>query len=425
MQKPEIKEVKLNAITFDEKIYPRSRHDPKLVQRYAETIDVIEAAQNYISVTSDLRLLDGRHRQLAYATAFPNELDKKIKVFVYPISDDDAAFDLAAQLNSSAGWQMTEDDKCRAACKMYARANRKPQTEIAKTLGVGIQKVNNWLSEILERERKEREEKMWQLWLSCHDEIEIASTVGFDKAHVSRFLAKSCGDFREKDSQLFSNFQSEIYTLWNFGKSINEIKHFGNIPPEILDNLLYYYTKPFDVVFDPFAGGGMTIDVCSQRMRRYYVSDLTPIATRGDAIRTWDITNGLPPDLPVPDLVLLDPPYWKQAEGKYSDKKTDLANMSLDSFIANISNIAKLVKQKWHGNRPNGRLALIIGTWKNNGCYLDLPFLCYKAIEKYLELNVRIQVPYSTQIHGGAFVSIAKEKRELLYLSRDLMVFKP
>jgi len=190
-----------------------------------------------------------------------------------------------------------------------------------------------------------------------------------------------------------------------------------------LDNLLYYYTKPFDIVFDPFGGGGMTIDVCKRRQRRYYVSDLSPIPARITEIRQHDITTGLPDDLPVPDFVFLDPPYWKQAHKKYSQKETDLGNVDLDCFLNTIADITKAIKRKWYG-RDNGRLALIIGILKQDGDFVDLPFMCYEVISKYLELETRIQVPYSTQVHGGNFVKMAKEKKELLYLSRDLMVFK-
>jgi len=239
-----------------------------------------------------------------------------------------------------------------------------------------------------------------------------------------REIEKNFQNAQVTDLEVFRNFKPQIYTVWNFGKSTNGIKHFGNIPPEILDNLLYYYTKPFDVVFDPFGGGGTTLDVCQARQRRYYVSDLTPIPARITDIRQWDIAQGLPDDLPVPDFVFLDPPYWKQAYKKYSDKPEDLANLSLDEFLQNIGNIARDVKRKWGTSRPDARLALIIGIYKENGQFVDLPFMCYERIAKYLQLEARIQVPYSTQIHGGNFVNIAKENKQLLYLSRDLMVFK-
>ena len=63
-----------------------------------------------------------------------------------------------------------------------------------------------------------------------------------------------------RDSDIFGNFEDSesgrrLYTVWNFQKANNEVSHFGNIPPEIINNLLYLYTSPGDVVFDPFGGG--------------------------------------------------------------------------------------------------------------------------------------------------------------------------
>jgi DNA modification methylase len=98
-----------------------------------------------------------------------------------------------------------------------------------------------------------------------------------------------------------------------------------------LDNLLYLYTQPFDVVIDPFAGSGSTIDLCKRRFRRYWVSDRKPVIERAHEIREHDITAGLPklPRWQDVALVYLDPPYWKQAEGEYSNDPEDLGNMPL------------------------------------------------------------------------------------------------
>ena len=419
--KPEISTVALSKIIFDEKVYPRQKHDPVLVQRYADAIESIELKQNYICISQDFRLVDGRHRQLAYKTVFSE--DREIPVYIYPVSDNDDVFDLAVELNSYSGWQMTDDDKRRAAAKMYARADRKPQDDIAKILGVSIKKVNIWLSDILKQERTEREEKIYNLWMACYETDIIADTVKQTPQAVNQFLQKKKEDFQEKDSFFFRNFEPQVYTVWNFAKATNEVRHFGNIPPEIIDNLMYYYTKPFDVVFDPFGGGGSTIDKCLERNRRYYVSDLNPIPARSD-IRKWDIGQGLPNDLPVPDLVFLDPPYWKQAEGKYSDQSEDLANMELDKFLSTIGDIARNIKRKWSGNRPDGKLAIIIGPYQKDWKTIDLPFMCYQTIVKYLNPVIRIQVPYSTQVHGGQYVQNAKNAKQMLYLSRDLMVFE-
>jgi|HubBroStandDraft_6_1064221.scaffolds.fasta_scaffold71675_3 hypothetical protein len=63
---PEAQTIKLSSVIFDEVIYPRRDHDPALVQRYADVIDEIEAAQKSIAIAADGKLLDGKHRWLAY-----------------------------------------------------------------------------------------------------------------------------------------------------------------------------------------------------------------------------------------------------------------------------------------------------------------------------------------------------------------------
>lgn len=418
---PEIKTVQLSSIIFDKNIYPRKEHDPTLVQRYTECMESIEAQKNLISLTSDMRLLDGRHRQLAYQTLYLDEREKEIQVLVYSIEDDGEAFDIANELNSDFGWQMTESDKKMSAIRMYQTFNR-TQDEIAKRLKIARSKVSSWLKSILESEKEERNAKIWDMWLQCYKNTDIAHTLELGNATITEILQDFSVKFYGNDSEIFSNFTPQVYTVWNFSKSTNKLKHFGNIPPEIIDNLLYYYTKPFDIVFDPFGGGGSTIDKCIERKRRYYVSDLTPIPARSD-IRQWDITQGLPDDLPVPDFVFLDPPYWKQAEKKYSKKETDLGNVSIDDFTQNIGNIAKLIKRKWNA-RPDARLAIIIGPFYRAGEYTDLSFLCHKAISKYLKLTERIQVPYTTQIVGGDDVNKAKADKRMIHLIRDLMIYK-
>lgn len=418
----ETRKVTLSEITFDPALYPRREHDPARVQKYADCLESIEERGNFMSVLSDMRLLDGRHRQLAYLSRY-NDLSHVVEVFVHTVDSEREAQDLAAELNSEDHYGLTDTDKRRNAIRMFTREERATQAEIARVLGVSKKKVNEWLKSIVVQEKKDREDTMWSMWLACHTQQEIAEQVGLGQQAVAAFLQKIQNEFLENQNGIFRNFQPQIYTVWNFPKLTNEVKVFGSIPQEIVDNLLYYYTDPFGVVFDPFAGGGSTIDKCIERKRRYYASDLSPIVERDD-IRQWDIMTGLPSGLPVPDFVFLDPPYWKQAEKKYSEKNTDLGNIDLDQFLDTIGNIARDVKRKWGKSHPRARLALIIGLLKNDGEYVDLPFLCYQRIAKYLALDVRIQIPYSTQVHGGNFVKMAKESKTLLYLSRDLMVFK-
>jgi hypothetical protein len=97
MLNQEIKTVRLSEIVFDEVIYPRKEHDPVLVQRYAEVLNEIEAAQKYIAVSSDMKLLDGKHRWLAYRKRNGDQ-DQDIKVLVYQVTTPHEQLKLSAKL---------------------------------------------------------------------------------------------------------------------------------------------------------------------------------------------------------------------------------------------------------------------------------------------------------------------------------------
>ena len=216
----------------------------------------------------------------------------------------------------------------------------------------------------------------------------------------------------------------EMFNIWNQSKIDNETTHFGNIPRKYNDNLLYYYTEPFDIVYDPFAGGGPNIDVCKLWYRRYYCADRIPVESRPD-IKKQDIKDGLPNDLPNNiKLVFLDPPYWKQAENQYSKDKEDLANMSLEKFYDSIMTFVKNVKKKL---AKDGKIALIIqgSQWKNNLVLEDHAFEIAKQMDKLgFKIQQRIICPYATEQYNAQQVIKAKEEKICLQTYRDLMVFE-
>lgn len=51
------------------------------------------------------------------------------------------------------------------------------------------------------------------------------------------------------------------------------------VPPEGIEKLIEYYTRPEDVVLDPFCGSGMTGVAATQRGRKALLSDLSPAAS--------------------------------------------------------------------------------------------------------------------------------------------------
>jgi sulfur transfer protein SufE len=85
-----------------------------------------------------------------------------------------------------------------------------------------------------------------------------------DKAvRVSGDLA-TLPENRKADADHLTDCEPPIYNVWKQQTKTDGSSHFGNSEVRWVDNLLYLYTKPFDVVVDPFAGGGSTIDVCKK-----------------------------------------------------------------------------------------------------------------------------------------------------------------
>ena len=251
----------------------------------------------------------------------------------------------------------------------------------------------------------------------------------FSHARVGVCLTNLTESFQEKLSVRFtfseSDFTPPIYNVWKKQTKSNQVSHFGNTESQWLDNLLYLYTDPFDVVVDPFAGGGSTIDVCKARGRRYFVSDRKPIIEREHEIRAQDIVeSGLPKPPMWKDvkLVYLDPPYWKQAENQYSKDPTDLANMDLETFNKTLSSLICQFSKKLY---PGSHVALIIQPtqWKSPGRHFtDHVGDMLRGVN--LPVEMRYSVPYESQQCTAQMVNWAKENKHCLVLTREIVVWR-
>lgn len=423
---PCLKTVRLSKIVFDPVIYPRHDHDPVLVQRYADCIEEIEAKQNFISVASDMKLLDGKHRWLAYKKAGEGA-DRDIRVFVYPVTAAHDQLKLAAKLNSEHGWQLSVEDKEQTAKSLYAYGCT--YEDIASTLSVGKAQVTKWLSRTVKDQKAKRDRTIFDLWLACHTQEEIAKQAGCTRDEVQaqseKFVESVLGNQTHKASAShLIDFEVPLYNVWKQQEKTPGAGHFGNSEVRWVDNLLYRYTQPFDVVIDPFAGSGSTIDICKKRLRRYYVSDRKPVIEREHEIRTHDITSGLPklPRWQDVRLVYLDPPYWKQAEGQYSKDPNDLANMSLERFTDALAGLINAFAKKL---KPGAAIALLMQPtqWKApERQYTDHVADMIRAVK--LPIDLRVQCPYESQQCTAQMVEWAKEKREFLVLSRELVIWR-
>jgi len=211
-----------------------------------------------------------------------------------------------------------------------------------------------------------------------------------------------------------------IYNIWNLGKLESEEDFFGIFPSVFMENLLHYHTEKNDLIYDPFAGSGTTIDVCRKTNRRFYCSDLVVHPGRKD-IEKWNVQNGLPKDLKKPDLVFLDPPYWIQAKDKYSKSSDDLANMPLDEFYNIFNNFLKLLI-----NWKVKKIAIVIAPTQYSNInheFEDHIFKFHEILSANYRIEMRYILPYSTEQYNGTQVEIMKKEKKAINLIRDLVIW--
>ena len=420
-----IKTIKLSEIKFDEGLYPRvAGHDPAIVQVYADDMEQIEAAGKFISVNADGVLLDGKHRMLAYKKR-ADGADPDVQVFFYAdVISPLESFRLACALQDR-GKALSNDDRASSAKRLYALGDQN-QKDIAAALGVSASRVSQWLSRTIKEEKEAKKAKALAMWQACHTLDEISGVVGVTPPAVHGWEDEFLKSLESKDFKNSRDFTPPIYNVWKQQEKSNAVSHFGNSEQRWLENLMYLYTNPADIVVDPFAGGGSTIDACKKYGRRYFVSDRKPIVEREHEIRCHDLTEGMPlvPRWKDVKMVYLDPPYWKQAENRYSTDPTDLANMDIDQFNKSLSGIIKDFAQKLKNGEPK-YIALIIQPtqWSApSRKFTDHIGDMLRAVN--LPVNMRYSVPYESQQCNAQMVNWAKENKTCLVLTREIIVWE-
>jgi hypothetical protein len=408
----------VDDVEFVKELYPRLREDDAAIERYRTSIDLLPP----IIVARGRILVDGFHRWQAH---------RREGVAAVPVVDlgnlsDAEIFNESIRRNASHGQQLSRKDKQVLAGKLWQTFAHLPApertTEIESLLAVSRDSVERWTKDARTFERRAAEARAYDLWLDCHTDVEIGRAVGTSNDTARRYRET----FAESASAEHANAPKsrQDFDVWNFGTTTDDAgtgSYFGKMPPQVVENLLWLYTDPGQIVFDPFAGGGTTIDVAKRMGRRVWSSDRKP-STPTLPIHRHDITTGWPEAAPRKvDLVLLDPPYWKQAAGRYSSDEDDLGNMALDEFMASWERVVKACADHLS---DGGMLAYIISPSVDGDRVVDHAFDMYATcLDAGLTPHRRIIVTYNTQQATGQQVTWARDNKQLLKLYRDFVVF--
>jgi DNA modification methylase len=178
----------------------------------------------------------------------------------------------------------------------------------------------------------------------------------------------------------------------------------GATPSYIIWNLLQRYTKPKDLVVDPCAGSGTTLDVARDLDRRALGYDLAP--TRKDIFRVD--ARKLPLETEKADFVFIDPPYSNHLD--YSDDprcigKLDAAGGKYYEAMAQvISEIHRVL-------RPGKFMGLYVSDSHVKGKgFFPIGFELFSIMRKHFEpIDIIAVVRHNKTLEMGNYRAAAEE----------------
>lgn len=189
-----------------------------------------------------------------------------------------------------------------------------------------------------------------------------------------------------KELLVEKNYRPPIFstTLWDFpsqsygDKPKGNNKYPGVTPAFIIYNLIHRYTEPGDLVCDPMAGSGTTIDVCLEERRRVIAFDIGP--TRPDIIKAD--ARSLPLKDNSVDMIFIDSPYGDNI--RYNEDPRNIGHIpaSDERFYHELEKVAR---ECWRVLKEDKVLAWLIGDQWAKGVFIPVGFRIYEILTKYFE----------------------------------------
>lgn len=458
--------VSLEAIKWDPSVYPRSKWNTATIERYVDALEAGDEFPPLVLEEGTNRLLDGKHRLEAYKKAGITEAS--VEWHVVPEGMTPKRY--AATLSARHGDRMSNADlKALAVEECEADPKAFDVKAFARQMGVSERTVYDWVGHILSREREERRAKVLRLAMLGWTQKEIGELLGVSQPTVSEDI-RNCDSAKTNIRDLAAQhierheiarrfnlppvlveaitleglddaermrrlgIKIQPYDVWQF-PSCHDLmgdNHPGRIPGELVCHVLYFFTQPGDLVVDPMAGSGTTLDACLLMGRKCRGYDIDHRHGRID-IEHHDLSDGWPETVGKASLIFWDPPYYKKMDagsgghgGSYGYIEGSVSRLNrgeyLDWFRSAFENLYATA-------RPGTKLAFLMSDWDGEnakrpedeeGIFLwDYADLLRKAGWRLIR---QIQVPLSTQQVHPDIVNKFREARRLARLGRYLVV---
>lgn len=212
-----------------------------------------------------------------------------------------------------------------------------------------------------------------------------------------------------KSLMKFPRVEDDLRKICNLVNHEEDLRHtkatlaFGDMPirlhqqnPDQVRFSIDYYTRPGDLICDPFNGRATTAITSLHLQRRFVGFEINALAARKtrEVITNhidvedscWTLyeecgveMNSLRGESGILDAVYTSPPYFNHAERYDTEDDRDLSNMPLPQFLEKIdtlfSNLARLIKTSNYKERVFKPIIMTLGTSRDgeNGI-LDMPY---------------------------------------------------
>lgn len=367
------RQLPIDAIVWDPSIYPRAKWSTSTIDRYVDALEAGDEFPPVIVEPGTRRLLDGKHRQLAYEKAgrliesesiYVPDGDGQRRLKVYrpvegasvpveerPVPDGMSVKYFAAMLSARHGDRMANADLKELAREEFEENPAMSAAEWGRRLGLPERSVRRWVSDIIDREKRRRQAAVWRLSKLGWTQAEIADVFTVDRTTISKDVKNGqLADFHThlpdgwndnwladeaerigvplteamaaaitsmEDVERFErlNVRTQPYDVWQFSSCHDLMgdRHPGRIPGELVCHVLYFLTEPGDLVVDPMAGSGTTLDACLLMGRKARGYDIDHRHERID-VGQHNLDNGWPETVGKARLIFWDPPYFDKMD---------------------------------------------------------------------------------------------------------------
>ena len=176
------------------------------------------------------------------------------------------------------------------------------------------------------------------------------------------------------ESTTFWDFPRQSYGLTPKGNN----KYPGVTPALIIYNMVWRYTDPGDLVVDPMAGSGTTLDVCKEEKRRCICYDIAP--TRPDIIQ--NDARSIPLEDNSVDMIFIDSPYGDNI--RYNDHPDCIGKISAEDERF-YDELEKVMRECYRILKPGKVLGWLIGDQWVKKRFTPVGFKIYDRLCKYFE----------------------------------------